>query len=86
MTEPVDAALLAALEAQASDLGAALQRLQAARRDLVPPPATFWRGSARHAYDAAIEAIGSTADAGIAALRAARDHTASAAAGVAARG
>lgn len=78
MTQPQDAPLLAALETQLRDLAAVLQRLEAARRDLVPGPADFWRGSARHAYDTAIETIGTTADAGVAALRSARDHAGSA--------
>ncbi len=78
MTQPQDAPLLAALETQLRDLATVLQRLEAARRDLVPGPADFWRGSARHAYDTAIETIGTTVDAGVAALRSARDRTGSA--------
>lgn len=86
MTQPQDAALLGALEAQARQLTSALHRLEAARRDLVPESANFWRGSARQAYDAAVENLGTTADAGIAALRSARDRTRSAVAMVVDRG
>lgn len=86
MTQPQDAALLAALEAQALQLTAVLQRLQVAKRDLVPPPANFWRGSARQAYDTAVETIGTTMDAGVAAVRSARDRTSSAVAVVVDRG
>jgi hypothetical protein len=39
------------LEAQLRTLSAAVERLTVARRDLVPAPATFWRGRARDAYD-----------------------------------
>lgn len=86
MTQPQDAALLAALEAQELRLSTALHRLEAARLDLVPLPADFWRGSARHTYDTAVENIGATADAGVAALRSARDRTSAAIAVVADRG
>lgn len=86
MTQPQDAALLAALEAQARQLNAALHRLEAARRDLVPPPADFWRGLARHAYDTAVSNIGTTMDAGVATLRSARDCTSAAIAVVVDRG
>lgn len=86
MTQPQDAALQAALEAQHSALVAALRRLEVARRDLVPGPAGFWRGAARQTYDRAVETIGTTVDAGIAALRSARDRTSAAIMVVAGRG
>jgi len=86
MTQLQDAILLAALELQAHRLTAVLHRLEAARQDLVPPAANFWRGPARHAYDSAIEMIAATADSGIAAVRCARDRTSSAVAVVVARG
>jgi|GEM_PF-1641472 len=82
MTEPQNAAVIAALEAQARQLTAVLRRLEVARRDLVPGPADFWRGSARHAYDTAVETIGTTTDAGVAAVRSARDRTSAAIAGM----
>jgi len=75
MTRPQDAAMLAALERQHRDLSIVLARLERARRDLIPPPATFWRGTARHAYDAALDGLARTVDAGVAAVRASRDHT-----------
>lgn len=86
MPEPDDAALLSTLESQARQLSAVLRRLEAARRDLVPGPANFWRGSARHAYDTAVENIGTTVDAGVAAVRSAHSRTVSAIAEVASRG
>ena len=75
MTRPQDAPLLAALETQHRELAVLLVRLQRARSDVLPPPATHWRGSARHAYDSALDALGLTMDAGIAAARSARDRT-----------
>jgi hypothetical protein len=68
-------ALLEALEIQERQLGAVLGRLEGARRDLIPAPATFWRGSARHTYDAGIDALRGTVDAGIAAVTSARYRT-----------
>jgi hypothetical protein len=68
-------ALLEALEIQERQLGVVLGRLEVARRDLIPSPATFWRGSARHTYDAGIDALRGTVDAGIAAVTSARYRT-----------
>ena len=86
MPAPDDAALLSALESQVHRLGAVLHRLEVAKRDLVPGPAGFWRGSARAAYDTAVETIGTTVDAGLAAVRSAHDRTAAAIAEVVGRG
>ncbi|MEP6480777.1 MAG: hypothetical protein ABJA94_02085 [Rhodoglobus sp.] len=86
MIEPPDAALIVALEAQSRGLAAALNRLEVARRDLVPTGAAVWRGRARHAYDDAVQTISTKVDAGIAALRSARDRTDAALAGMADRG
>ncbi|MBN9239328.1 MAG: hypothetical protein BGO97_06535 [Micrococcales bacterium 70-64] len=47
----------AALEAQLRQLVSALDRLVAARRDLVPAPATFWAGASREAYDRALVSL-----------------------------
>jgi len=71
-----NASLLYALETQERQLDVVLMRLEAARRDLVPAPANFWRGSARHTYDAGIDALRGTVDAGFAAVRSARYRTA----------
>jgi len=70
-----DAALRQALEIQERQLGFVLARLEAARRDLIPPPAQFWRGSARHAYDAGIDAMRGTVDAAVAAVSSAHYRT-----------
>jgi hypothetical protein len=86
MTQPQDAALIAALEAQHRELTAVLHRLEVARRDLVPARADIWRGPARRAYDTALETITTTVDAGLAAVRSARENTAAAITGVAGRG
>lgn len=75
MVDPQEAAILAALETQERELSIVLMRLENARRTLVPGPADFWQGIARHAYDAAIDAVGMTVDAGVAAVRSARDRT-----------
>ena len=75
MTSTVDATLLAALDNQFSALDRALARLELARSTLVPAPATFWRGTARNAYDSAVGALGTTVDAGILALASARTNT-----------
>ena len=86
MTQPQDAALIAALETQHRELSAVLHRLELARRDLVPARADLWRGAARQAYDTALETLAATVDAGLAAVRSARENTAAAIAGVAGRG
>jgi uncharacterized protein YukE len=75
MTLPQDASLLSSLETQYRELNVALQRLENARTTLVPPPASFWRGTARNAYDSAISALAATVEAGCAALRSARERT-----------
>ena len=75
MNPQQNAAVLAALETQLRELATVLARLERARRDLVPGPANFWRGTARLAYDAAMDGIGLSVDAGVAAVRSARDRT-----------
>lgn len=75
MARPQDAATVVALEEQLRELSIVLTQLERAQRDLMPGPAGFWRGAARHAYDAAIDALASTLDAGIMAVRSARDRT-----------
>lgn len=70
-----NSALLQALELQERQLQVVLMRLEVARRELIPAPATFWRGSARHTYDAGIDAIRGTVDAGLAAVASARYRT-----------
>ncbi|MFM9877078.1 MAG: hypothetical protein ACKVOG_04410 [Rhodoglobus sp.] len=86
MTLPTDAALLAALEAQLRRLTELLRRLEYARATLVPPRATFWIGSARQAYDSAIDATGGTVDGAVLAMRSTVELTASAVAEVSSRG
>jgi hypothetical protein len=68
--------LVLALEMQQRQLELVLMRLEVARRDLIPPPAAFWRGSARHTYDAGIDALRGTVDAAVAAVASARNRTA----------
>lgn len=75
MTLPTDAPLLAALETQYRQLDNLLSRLELARASLIPRPATFWWGAARLAYDQAMTAMSGTVEAGIAAVRSARDRT-----------
>ncbi len=82
MSDPVDAAVLAALEAQRRELTFVLGRLEAARSTLLPGPANFWYGSARDTYNAGIESLRVTVDAGIAAVRSSRDRTSVAIAGM----
>ena len=86
MTQPADVAMLVTLEAQLRELTVMLGRLESARHTLVPPPASSWRGTARHAYDAAMDGLATTVDAGIFALRSARDRTSSAVSVLASRG
>ena len=74
MTQPQDAALIARLETEYWQLSSAVEELELMRRTLVPGPATFWKGTARHAYDAAITGLTTTVEAGLAALRSARDR------------
>ena len=83
---PSDAALRQALEIQDRQLVIVLARLEAARRDLIPPPAQFWRGSARHAYDAGIDAMRGTVDAAVAAVTSAHYRTMIAVSAMAERG
>ena len=53
-----DATTLALLEAQLRHLTAVLDRLAAARDELVPAKATFvWHGEARAAYDRSVAAL-----------------------------
>jgi hypothetical protein len=53
----MDATAPAALEAQLRRLTAVLERLATGRHELVPATATFWRGSAREAYDRAVHEL-----------------------------
>jgi uncharacterized protein YukE len=76
MAQPVDAPALVALEVQLRELRAVLARLESARRELVPPPAAFWSGDARRAYDRALAAIGRTTDDVIGAVAQAARRTA----------
>ncbi len=86
MPLPTDAVLLAALETQYRRLDEIASRLELARATLLPQDATFWLGSARLAYDSAMSALATTVDAGIAALRSARDLTGTAITEVRVRG
>lgn len=74
MTQPQDAALLAALYAQYAQLDELLARLESCRAAYLPTPATFWRGAARHAYDVALSGVVMTSDAACSTLREARDQ------------
>ena len=82
MSPPMDATVLAALETQHRDLTFVLGRLEAGRATLLPGPATFWQGSARDMFNSGIDALTATVDAGVAALRSARDRTGAAIAGM----
>lgn len=84
MTNPEEAAVLAALETQSRQLTAVLVRLEASRTTLLSS-ITTWQGVARHAYQSAVDALIGTVDMGIAAVRSARDRTDSAIGGMAAR-
>ncbi len=75
MTLPTDAALLALLEEQYRRLDQLAARLDHARNTLIPPPANFWIGHARLAYDSLIDGMSGTVLAGVAALTSARDRT-----------
>lgn len=75
MIPPVDATLLSALQQQYQALDTALARLDIARASLLPGPATFWRGTARNAYNSAIETLATTVDTARASLQLARAHT-----------
>jgi hypothetical protein len=83
---PPDSLLLADLELQARQLDSALARLVAARATLGSTSASLWRGTARAGFDAAIDGLIRTVEAGIAAITSARDHTLIAARVVSARG
>jgi hypothetical protein len=75
MSRPQDEPMIAALSSQYDQLALLMTRLESARVELIPGPAGFWKGTARHAYDAAIDGLASTVDAGIAALQSAAGHT-----------
>ena len=75
MSRPEDGALIAALEVQYRELGALLARLRRARRELIPDPAAHWRGAARRAHDAAVDALARAVDEAIAAGQCARERT-----------
>lgn len=87
VTQTPDAHTIALLENQSRELTAVLMQLERARRELLPDRSDkIWRGVARHAYDAAMDAIAATIGAGSAALRSARDHSRIAIDQIAARG
>lgn len=88
MTQPADVATIQALEAQLRELTMALARLETARRTLAPivGESIGWRGAARRMYDEALGRLESDVEAGIAAVRVARDRTAGALAHVSAHG
>jgi hypothetical protein len=87
VTQTPDAHTIALLEHQCRELTGVLMQLERARRDLLPDGSQkIWRGAARHAYDAAMDAIATTVSAGSAALRSARDHSRIAIDLIAARG
>ena len=83
---PVDAATLQILETQLRELTMLHSRLVRARSSLIPRHSQWWRGSARGAYDSAVDAVEGTADAGIAALRSAMMLTGQAVSTLASRG
>ncbi|MDP3208377.1 MAG: hypothetical protein Q8M65_04435 [Rhodoglobus sp.] len=80
-----DALLIAALDAQYRRLDELISRLELAKATLIPPPANFWLGSARLAYDSAMSGLAVTVDGGIAALRSAFELTGAASSEVRAR-
>jgi len=86
MMNPVDAATLQILETQLRELTMLHSRLVRARSSLIPRHSQWWRGSARGAYDSAVDAVEGTADAGIAALRSAMMRTSQAVSTLASRG
>ena len=86
MMSPVDAATLQILEIQLRELTMLHGRLVRARASLIPRHSQWWRGSARGAYDSAVDAVEGTADAGIAALRSALMRTGQAVSTLASRG
>jgi hypothetical protein len=86
MTFPTDAALLVALDTQYRQLSELRARLEHAQATLLPPPATFWIGSARLAYDSAITSLGHTLEGAVLAVRSAAEYTARARSEVIARG
>jgi hypothetical protein len=69
---------LQALQTQYRELGIVLDRLESARIRLLPPAPQSWLGAARHAYDAALDGVVTTTEAGLAAVRSARQRTATA--------
>jgi uncharacterized protein YukE len=76
MAQQPDAPTLVALDVQLRELNAVLARLEAARTDLVPPPAAFWRGDAQRTYDRALQAIVRTTDDALGAVERAARRTA----------
>ena len=66
---------LQALQAQHRELGIVLDRLESARIRLLPPAPDSWLGAARHAYDSALDGLVMTTEAGLAAVRSARQRT-----------
>jgi uncharacterized protein YukE len=75
MTRPQDVPLLVVLERQLTELAYITDRVEAAQRGLIPAPASFWGGTARHAYDAAIDSVASTMQGIAIAVGSARDKT-----------
>ncbi|MDO7883146.1 hypothetical protein [Antiquaquibacter soli] len=75
---PQDAALAAALEYQYRELALVVARAERMRAELVPPPTSAWRGSARRAFETAMQSIAAALDEAVASLHSARGNTASA--------
>ncbi len=73
-----DAMTLEALQMQHRELGIVLAQLESARAQLMLPPPESWLGAARHAYESAFDGIVMTMEAGLAAVRSARERTATA--------
>lgn len=76
MARPEDAVLLTALEAQLRELNYVQARLETMRSTLLPPPASFWRGTAGRIYELERSNIGEVIDRGIATVNHARSTTA----------
>lgn len=76
MTRPEDAPLVAALQYQLQQLEVLVARVERMRQDLVPPPTSAWRGTARRAFSTGMQVIASAVDSAAEEVRAAHGHTA----------
>jgi hypothetical protein len=78
MTSPPDALAITVLAERERDLAVIIAELRRIRWQCLPGVADAWRGTARHAYDAALDTVVLTADSALVSLERAHELTSAA--------